>query len=163
MLGEAIELADEDGADWHQADFRDTRARSLWALGYATEAVAAALEAADRFKVAEDTDGAGNAELFAAHVLSQTERGDEAARMYRLIAAEHRGSVAHFYAAQRGLAEVLLSLGLPVQAKEAADLANRSLVEAQEADGQADGQDATESTDDGDGDDPPPGSVETAG
>lgn len=142
ILGEAIEMADEDGADWHQADFRDTRARSLWALGYATEAVAAALEAADRFKTAEDTDGAGNAELFAAHVLSQTDRGDEAARMYRLIAAEHRDSVAHFYAAQRGLAEVLVALGLPVQAKEAADLANRSLLEAQQADGlEADGQD----------------------
>ena len=134
ILAEAISLADEDGADWHQADFRDTRARSLWALGYATEAVAAALEAADLFKAAEDSDGAGNAELFAAHVLSRTDRGDEAARMYRLIAAEHRGSVAHFYAAQRGLAEVLITLGLPVQAKEAADLANRSLLEAQQAD-----------------------------
>lgn len=134
VLGEAIELADEDGADWHQADFRDTRARSLWALGYATEAVAAALEAADRFKTAEDADGAGNAELFAAHVLSQTDRGDEATRLYRLIAAEHRDSVAHFYAAQRGLAEVLTALGLPLQAKEAADLANRSLLEAQQAD-----------------------------
>ncbi|MGP5217971.1 MULTISPECIES: hypothetical protein [Micrococcaceae] len=132
ILAEAIKLADEDGADWHQADFRDTRARSLWALNYPTEAVAAALEAADLFRVAEDTDGAGNAELFAAHVLSQTDRGDEAVQLYRLIAAEHRQSVAHFYAAQRGLSEALTTMELPVQAKEAADLANRALVEAQE-------------------------------
>ncbi|MGP5164626.1 hypothetical protein [Arthrobacter rhombi] len=132
ILAEAIRLADEDGADWHQADFRDTRARSLWALNYPTEAVAAALEAADLFRVAEDTDGAGNAELFAAHVLSQTDRGDEAVQLYRLIAAEHRQSVAHFYAAQRGLSEALTTMELPVQAKEAADLANRALVEAQE-------------------------------
>ncbi len=144
ILAEAIELADEDGADWHQADFRDTRARSLWALDYPTEAVAAALEAADLYRVAEDTDGAGNAELFAAHVLSQTDRGDDAVQLYRLIAAEHRESVAHFYAAQRGLSEVLTALGLPVQAKEAADLANRALVEAQETYARDDHDDQSE-------------------
>lgn len=158
ILAEAITLADEDGADWHQADFRDTRARSLWALGYPTEAVAAALEAADLFRVAEDTDGAGNAELFAAHVLTQTDRCDEAIQLYRLIAAEHHESIAHFYAAQRGLSEALTSLGLPVQAKEAADLANRALVEAQETyprddEGQTPAQDDSATDADGGGTD----------
>lgn len=126
-LDEAIRLADEHGAEWHSADFRDTRARSLWALGHGPEAVAAALEAADLFREAEDDDAGGNAELFAAHVLTETGRGEEAVPLYRLIAEEHRDSVAHFYAAQRGLAEVLAGQGLPVQAEEARRAAEDAL------------------------------------
>lgn len=158
ILQEAIRLADDHAADWHRADFRDTRARSLWALGHGTEAVAAALEAADLFREAGDADGGGNAELFAAHVLAETGRADEAARLYRLIAAEHRESIAHYYAAQRGLAEVLAGLGLPVQAAESARLANEALARAQEEfmdepDDDADGQDGdgpADGHDDGD-------------
>ncbi|MEE1620444.1 tetratricopeptide repeat protein [Zafaria sp. Z1313] len=129
-LEEAVMLADAHGAQWHAADFRDTRARSLWALGHGTEAVAAALEAADLFKEAGDPDASGNAELFAAHVLGGTGRNDEAVRLYRLTAAEHHESVAHVYAAQRGLADVLAAMGLPVQAREAREAAEQALRDA---------------------------------
>ncbi|MET1036044.1 MAG: tetratricopeptide repeat protein [Arthrobacter sp.] len=133
-LDEAIRLADDHGAEWHSADFRDTRARSLWALGHGPEAVAAALEAADLFREAEDDDGSANAELFAAHVLAETGRGGEAVPMYRLIAEEHRTSVAHYYAAQLGLSAVLDGLGLPAQAREARQLADQALLDAEEDD-----------------------------
>lgn len=134
VLDEAIRLADEHDAEWHSADFRDTRARSLWALGHGPEAVAGALEAADLFRAAKDDDAGGNAELFAAHVLAETDRGEEAVPLYRLIASEHRDSVAHFYAAQRGLADVLAAQGLPAQAEEARHLAEEALQNADGAD-----------------------------
>ena len=86
--------------------------------------------AADLFREADDPDAGGNAELFAAHVLAELRRDDEAARLFRLIATEHSDSIAHFSAAQRGLSGVLTRMGLPAQAKEASDTAERALREA---------------------------------
>ncbi|GER21768.1 hypothetical protein NCCP1664_02650 [Zafaria cholistanensis] len=126
-LDEAIRLADEHSAEWHSADFRDTRARSLWLLGHGREAVSAALEAADLYRDADDPDGSGNAELFAAQVLFETGQLDQAARVFRLIAEEHRGSPAHHHAAQRGLSEVLDAMGLREQAEEARAAAEAAL------------------------------------
>jgi len=126
-LDEAIRLADEHNAEWHSADFRDTRARSLWLLGHGREAVSAALEAADLYRDADDPDGSGNAELFAAQVLFETGQLDQASRVFRLIAEEHRGSPAHHHAAQRGLSEVLDAMGLRVQAEEARAAAEAAL------------------------------------
>ncbi|GAA3697602.1 hypothetical protein GCM10022377_08120 [Zhihengliuella alba] len=119
LLDEAISLADAHEAQWHSADFRDTHARGRWSLGDARGAIAEALEAADLFRVVEDPDAAGNAELFAAHVLAESGQWDEAASLYRLIAAEHADSVAHVNAAQNGLGDVLEKQGLYLQAEEA--------------------------------------------
>nr|WP_231366444.1 tetratricopeptide repeat protein [Zhihengliuella flava] len=136
-LDEAIRLADEHGAAWHAADFRDTHARSAWALGDGRGAVAEALDAADRFRGVDDADAAGNAELFAAHVLTESGRLDEAAALYRMISADHAESVAHVNAAQRGLAEVLDQQGLSLQAEEARskaqEVVDTALTEAEDS------------------------------
>ncbi|GHD04117.1 tetratricopeptide repeat protein [Zhihengliuella salsuginis] len=129
-LDEAIRLADDHGADWHSADFRDTHARCAWMLGDGRRAVAEALDAADRFRTVSDADAAGNAELFAAHVLTESKRLDEAAALYRLISSDHADSVAHVNAAQRGLADVLDEQGLALQAAEARETAQRVVDEA---------------------------------
>ncbi|RZU60907.1 tetratricopeptide repeat protein [Zhihengliuella halotolerans] len=129
-LDEAIRLADEHGADWHSADFRDTHARCAWMLGDGRRAVAEALDAADRFRSVSDPDAAGNAELFAAHVLTESQRLDEAAALYRLISSDHAESVAHVNAAQRGLADVLDAQGLTLQANEAREAAQKVVDDA---------------------------------
>lgn len=107
LLDEAIALAQDSSAAWHEADFTDTRARGLWALRQGPAAVSSALTAADLFAASEDSTASSNAELFAAYVLLEQERGEEAATLFRMI-TEHEGVARYLrMAAWLGLAQSL--------------------------------------------------------
>ncbi|WP_168199761.1 tetratricopeptide repeat protein [Citricoccus sp. SGAir0253] len=107
LLDEAISLAQDSEAGWYEADFTDTRARGLWALRKGTAAVSSALTAADLFTASEDATAASNAELFAAYVLLEQERAEEAAALFRMI-TEHEGTARYLrMAAWLGLAQSL--------------------------------------------------------
>lgn len=121
-LDEAIRLAREYGARWYEADYSDTRARGLWALEDGTGAVSAALHAADLYSTADDAASAGNAELFAAHVLAEMGRADDAVPMFKLVLQEPDVSRTLRVAAQLGLASALDALGRTVEA----DIARRA-------------------------------------
>lgn len=88
-LTRASRIAREHGTPWQLADVADTRARSLTALGRGSEAVAAALEAADLFDAAEDAESAADAELLAGAVLLQSGQPEESEALLRM-AAENR-------------------------------------------------------------------------
>lgn len=90
-LEQALHIAGEHGTAWQVADITDSAARGYVALGEGTKAVAKALDAADLFSDAEDQDAAGDAEVFAAKVLLETDRADEAEAIFRM-AAEGRQS-----------------------------------------------------------------------
>ena len=107
LLDEAIALAQDSAAAWHEADFTDTRARGLWALRKGTAAVSSALTAADLFAASQDTTAASNAELFAAYVLLEQEQAEEAAALFRMI-TEQEGTARYLrMAAWLGLAQSL--------------------------------------------------------
>jgi tetratricopeptide (TPR) repeat protein len=107
LLDEAISLAQDSSASWHEADFTDTRARGLWALRKGPAAVSSALTAADLFAASQDTTAASNAELFAAYVLLEQERAEEAASLFRMI-TEQEGTARYLrMAAWLGLAQSL--------------------------------------------------------
>jgi tetratricopeptide (TPR) repeat protein len=107
LLDEAIALAQDSSASWYEADFTDTRARGLWALRQGPAAVSSALTAADLFAASEDSTAASNAELFAAYVLLEQERAEEAASLFRMI-TEHQGTARYLrMAAWLGLAQSL--------------------------------------------------------
>ncbi|HEY4615759.1 MAG TPA: tetratricopeptide repeat protein, partial [Citricoccus sp.] len=107
LLDEAIALAQDSAAAWHEADFTDTRARGLWALRKGTAAVSSALTAADLFAASQDTTAASNAELFAAYVLLEQEQAEEAAALFRMI-TEQDGTARYLrMAAWLGLAQSL--------------------------------------------------------
>lgn len=107
LLDEAIALAQDSAAAWHEADFTDTRARGLWALRQGPAAVSSALTAADLFAASEDSTASSNAELFAAYVLLEQERAVEAATLFRMI-TEQEDTARHLrMAAWLGLAQSL--------------------------------------------------------
>ena len=107
LLDEAIALAQDSSAAWHEADFTDTRARGLWALRQGPAAVSSALTAADLFAASEDSTASSNAELFAAYVLLEQERAEEAATLFRMI-TEQEGTARYLrMAAWLGLAQSL--------------------------------------------------------
>ncbi|NKX53708.1 hypothetical protein [Arthrobacter mobilis] len=126
QLDEAIRLAREYGASWHEADYCDTRARALWALERGQAAVAAALHAADLYAAADDPGSACNAELFAAHVLAETGQTSAAVTIFRMVLDQPEISRPLVVAANLGLAGALDELGR----KRAADRARRAAQEA---------------------------------
>ncbi|MBB5749481.1 tetratricopeptide repeat protein [Micrococcus sp. TA1] len=107
LLDEAIALAQDSSAAWHEADFTDTRARGLWALRQGPAAVSSALTAADLFAASQDTTAASNAELFAAYVLLEQERAEEAASLFRMITEQQDTARYLRMAAWLGLAQSL--------------------------------------------------------
>ena len=111
LLDEAIALAKDSAAAWHEADFTDTRARALWALRQGPAAVSSALNAADLFTATEDSASASNAELFAAYVLLEQERAEEAATLFRIITDQEDGAQHVRMAAWLGLAQSLDLVG----------------------------------------------------
>ena len=124
LLDEAIALAKDSSAAWHEADFTDTRARALWALRKGPAAVSSALTAADLFTATQDSTSASNAELFAAYVLLEQERAEEASTLFRIIADQQDGAQHVQMAAWLGLAQSLDLLGDDdgaLQARQRAD------------------------------------------
>ncbi|EMY35466.1 hypothetical protein D477_004097 [Arthrobacter crystallopoietes BAB-32] len=119
QLDEAIRLARDYGARWYEADYSDTRARGLWALDHGPAAVSAALQAADLYSAADDAASAGNAELFAAHVLAELDRPADAVPMYRMVLDQPGVSRVLLVAANLGLAGALETLGRKDEAKQA--------------------------------------------
>ena len=111
LLDEAIALAKESSAAWHEADFTDTRARALWALRKGPAAVSTALNAADLFTATQDSTSASNAELFAAYVLLEQERAEEAATLFRFITDQEEIAQHVRMAAWLGLAQSLDLMG----------------------------------------------------
>lgn len=111
LLDEAIALAKNSSAAWHEADFTDTRARALWALRKGPAAVSSALTAADLFSATEDSTSASNAELFAAYVLLEQERAEEAATLFRIITDQEESAQHVRMAAWLGLAQSLDLMG----------------------------------------------------
>ncbi|MFC7400809.1 hypothetical protein [Citricoccus sp. GCM10030269] len=107
LLDEAIALAQDSAASWYEADFTDTRARGLWALRQGPAAVSSALTAADLFAASEDATAASNAELFAAYVLLEQERAEEAATLFRMITEQPDTARYLRMAAWLGLAQSL--------------------------------------------------------
>ncbi|WP_022873556.1 hypothetical protein [Nesterenkonia alba] len=110
-LDRAQAIADEHGSAWQRADITDTRARGLTALGEGTPAVAAALEAADLFTEAEDAAAAADAEIFAATVLQQMGRAEEAETLFRMTAADRDPTDPALLRALEGQLEALRDLG----------------------------------------------------
>ena len=109
-LERAQRIVVEHGTDWQRADITDTRARSLTALGHGTEAVAAALEAADLFVGAADEEAAADAELFAATVLLQMGQPEEAEAVFRMAARDRQISDALLATALEGRIDALRTL-----------------------------------------------------
>ncbi|WP_313823826.1 tetratricopeptide repeat protein [Citricoccus sp.] len=107
LLDEAIALAQDSSASWYEADFTDTRARGLWALRKGAAAVSSALTAADLFAASEDAMASSNAELFAAYVLLEQERAEEAASLFRMITEQEDTARYLRMAAWLGLAQSL--------------------------------------------------------
>ncbi|NUL46197.1 tetratricopeptide repeat protein [Cellulosimicrobium funkei] len=107
LLDEAIALAKDSSASWYEADFTDTRARGLWALRKGAAAVSSALTAADLFAASEDATASSNAELFAAYVLLEQERAEEAASLFRMITEQEDTARYLRMAAWLGLAQSL--------------------------------------------------------
>ena len=103
--------AKESSAAWHEADFTDTRARALWALRKGPAAVSTALNAADLFTATQDSTSASNAELFAAYVLLEQERAEEAATLFRFITDQEEIAQHVRMAAWLGLAQSLDLMG----------------------------------------------------
>lgn len=122
-LDQALRIVAEHGTQWQRADIIDTRARSLTALGRGTEAVAAALEAADQFSLAEDEEAAADAEIFAATVLLQMNQPEEAEAVFRMAAQERELPDALMITSLEGQVEALRDLGR----WDAADTAEREL------------------------------------
>ncbi|MEW1965687.1 hypothetical protein AB0302_09890 [Micrococcus sp. NPDC078436] len=110
LLDEAIALAEQAPAPWQAADFLDTRARALWALENGPEAVSTALTSADRFTAAGDPNGAAQAELFAAYVVAEDGRPEQAATLFRLV-GDSTGSDLVRLGALTGLHQCLDALG----------------------------------------------------
>lgn len=115
-LDRAAAIAQEHGTQWQRADIADTRARSLTALGRGTDAVSAALESADLFVEAADSEAASDAEIFAATVLLQMKQAEEAEALFRLAAAEREVSEALLAAALEGRIEALRALNRSTEA-----------------------------------------------
>ncbi|MGO1548755.1 MAG: hypothetical protein ACTHWO_02940 [Nesterenkonia sp.] len=109
-LDRAGRIVVEHGTAWQRADITDTRARSLTALGRGTDAVAAALEAADLFAEASDEEAAADSEIFAATVLLQMSRPEEAEAMFRMASSDRQISDALLITALEGRVESLRSL-----------------------------------------------------
>ncbi|MFK4850443.1 tetratricopeptide repeat protein [Microbacterium sp. ZW T6_19] len=83
LFDEVAALAQQHDAGWLLADVTDSRGRALGALGRIDEAVAAALTAADGFSALGDEGSAGGSELYAARLLSGSEREADAVPVYR--------------------------------------------------------------------------------
>ena len=120
-LDRADAIVAEHGTPWQRADITDTRARSLTALGRGTEAVAAALEAADQFAEATDQEAAADAEIFAATVLLQMNQHQEAESVFRMAAAD------------RDISDALLATALDGQVEALRALSRRAEADAVEA------------------------------
>lgn len=169
LLDEAIALAQDSSAAWHEADFTDTRARGLWALRQGPAAVSSALTAADLFAASQDSTASSNAELFAAYVLLEQERAEESATLFRMI-TEQEGTARYLrMAAWLGLAQSLdltgdeegatrarLEADAAAQAEDAEDAGT-----SEDGDGIGDG--AGDNVGDGDGDGSEDGSEEGHG
>lgn len=110
-LERALRIVEEHGTDWQLADITDTQARSLTALGRGTEAVAAALAAADLFAEAEDQEAAADAEIFAGTVLLQMDQAQEAESLFRMAAEFREVSDALLSTSLEGRIEALTALG----------------------------------------------------
>lgn len=118
-LDRALALAREHGTTWQRADITDSLARGWTALGDGTKAVAAGLEAADLFVEAGDEDAAGDAEVFAAKVLLEMGRADEAETIFRMSTDEREASPSLMADALEGQIEALMRQG---KVEAAADL-----------------------------------------
>lgn len=124
-LQEAIELTRGSARPWLEADITDTLARGLWILEQGDAAIAAALGAADLFGAAGDGVSAGSAEFFAARVLAQLGRQEDAVAIFRSAldhTADHTVLAIGIY---RGLADALDALNRPREAEAARSEARR--------------------------------------
>ncbi|UBH25694.1 hypothetical protein KW076_05830 [Micrococcus porci] len=129
LIDEAIALAEGSGAAWQKADYLDTRARSLWALHRGDDAVSAALTSADLFTDAGDPSGAAQAELFAAHVVAEDGRPEQAATLFRLVSESTHSDLVRL-GALTGLQQCLAALGEHAEADRVradADAVRRAL------------------------------------
>ncbi|SJN28790.1 hypothetical protein FM125_07315 [Micrococcus lylae] len=111
MLDEALALVRESAARWQEADYLDTRARSLWALRRGDEAVSTALQAADLFVDADDPGGARQAELFAAFVAAEDGAPDTGVTLFSLLADDAQAPHLVRLAALTGLEQCHVRLG----------------------------------------------------
>lgn len=134
MLDEALELVRESAALWQEADYLDTRARSLWALRRGDEAVSTALQAADLFVDADDPGGARQAELFAAFVAAEDGAPDTGVTLFSLLADDEEAPHLVRLAALTGLEQCHERLG---DEASAARVHKRLLRLQDEADGGA--------------------------
>lgn len=111
LLDEALALVRESAARWQEADYLDTRARSLWALRRGDEAVSTALQAADLFVDADDPGGARQAELFAAFVTAEDGAPDTGVTLFSLLADDEQAPHLVRLAALTGLEQCHERLG----------------------------------------------------
>ncbi|WP_433674735.1 hypothetical protein [Microbacterium gorillae] len=123
-LDEAYALAEAEGNAWTMADITDSRARARAARGDVDGAVAAALQAADAFVSAGDSDGAAGSELFAGRVLAGNGRAADSVPVFRaaLEHADPEGPLRQLSAIEFG--EVLASLGRHGEAAEIRGIAD---------------------------------------
>lgn len=93
---EAIVLASSHGAQWNEADLRDSKGRGLLALRQITEGVAELLCAADAFASVGDEQAAAMSELAVGRVLAHESRFDESFTAFRsALERLAEGSPAH--------------------------------------------------------------------
>jgi len=118
LFDEVAALAQQHDAGWLLADVTDSRGRALGALGRIDEAVAAALTAADGFSALGDEGSAGGSELYAARLLSGSEREADAVPVYRAALDRAAQFPPLREVAALELGTVLESLGRHVEAAE---------------------------------------------
>ncbi|MFE6997390.1 hypothetical protein ACFVAE_15595 [Microbacterium sp. NPDC057659] len=123
LFDEVARVAAENEAAWLIADVTDSRGRAFAELGRVDEAVAAALTAADGFAELGDAGSAGGSELFAARVLTEAGRRDDAVPLFRsaIERAEQIPPLRQVAALELG--DVLEALGRSGEAAEARAIA----------------------------------------
>jgi cellulose synthase operon protein C len=110
-LDEVLRIARENEADWLAADVTDSKARALSVLGRTDEALSLALEAADLYTAAGDPASGGGSELYAARVLVEADRQEEAVALYRSAIDRAEGVPNLVAIASMELGDVLEKLG----------------------------------------------------
>ncbi|UJP10348.1 hypothetical protein L2X99_01120 [Microbacterium sp. KUDC0406] len=123
LFDEVARVAAENDAAWLIADVTDSRGRAYAELGRLDDAVAAALTAADGFAELGDAGSAGGSELFAARVLTEAGRRDDAVPLFRSAIERAAQFPPLRQVAALELGDVLEALGRSAEAAEARAIA----------------------------------------
>ncbi|GAA1350964.1 hypothetical protein [Falsarthrobacter nasiphocae] len=119
IVDAALEIAVEYEAEFHAAQFAETRGSVLHALGQTDDAIAAILRAADAYASVSLSDEGTRCDIRAADLLRSEGRDVEAASVYRSAIDRDVDRPDYLFAAYKGLSQALGSLGQDLEASAA--------------------------------------------